>query len=486
MDRGSESTSLNGLAQPINTVLASPITGFLSIPAAPLTFDLTEVLGTATTGEPPCAVTTTTGSCYLSGTPFNFNTGSGGASLTFSVAGNLNYQGLTAAGVILQYSATFVNQSIGQVLTAFLSTGSTLQSSDAQVTVNVTGPAPPPLAGIYIADSQNNRIRKVSSGTIATFAGNGTGGYSGDAGAAASAELRNPYTVALDSSGNLYIADTSNNVIRMVNTSGIITTVAGNGLEGYSGDGGPATSAQIFNPAGVAVDSFGNLFIADTRENRIRMVNTSGIISTVAGNGAVGSGGDGGPATSAQLYHPAGIAVDGSGNLYIADSNNQRIRKVNASGIITTIAGNGVVGYNCNNGVATSLGLHDPTGVAVDGSGNLYIADSGNQCVRKVNSSGAMTTVAGNGVASYSGDGGPAASAGLSSPTGVAVDASGNLYIADYVNNRIRVVSSGTITTVAGNGTAGFSGDGGSAVSAQLYNPTGVAVAPAPSPLVGP
>jgi sugar lactone lactonase YvrE len=345
--------------------------------------------------------------------------------------------------------------------------------------------APPPT--IYISDSQNNRIRTVNtgSGTIATITGNGTAGYTGDGGPATSAELHTSFGDALDSAGNLYIADTLNNVVRKVSTTGTITTVAGTGAPSYSGDGGPATSAGLNSPTGVAVDSSGNLYVADQRNERIRKV-TAGVITTVAGNGTVGFSGDGGLATNAQLYYPEGIAVDGSGNLYIADSDNQRIRKVNTGGTISTIAGNGNVGFNCNNGTATGLALNHPSGVAVDGSGNLYIADYGNQCVRKV-AAGNIATVAGNGTASYGGDGGPATSAELNYPTGVAVDSSGDLYIADYVNSRVRMVNAtGTITTVAGTGTAGFSGDGGPATSAQLYNPTGVAVTPAPSPLAGP
>jgi len=340
---------------------------------------------------------------------------------------------------------------------------------------------------VFISDNQNNRVRRVNnSGTISTVAGNGTQGDTGDGGAATNAELHFPVGVALDGFGNLFIADTTNNVIREVSTSGIITTVAGNGTPSYSGDGGAATSAGLNNPKGIAVDSSGNLYIADERNNRIRKVNTSGIITTVAGNGGVGNGGDSGLATSAQLYYPAGIAVDGAGELYIADSKNQRIRKVGAAGIITTIAGNGNVGYNCANGAATGVGLHTPTGVALDGSGNLFIADYGNQCIRKV-AAGNITTVAGNGTSSFSGDGGPATSASLNYPTGIAVDSSGNLYIADYVNYRIRKVNiSGTITTFAGNGAAGYTGDGGAATTAELYEPTGVAVAPAPALLVGP
>jgi uncharacterized protein (TIGR03437 family) len=288
------------------------------------------------------------------------------------------------------------------------------------------------------------------SGVITTVAGNGTAGYSGDGGPATSAALRLPNGVAVDSSGNLYIADTSNSRIRKVTAStGVITTVAGNGTGGYSGDGGSATSAELFAPSGVAVDNSGNLYIADFVNMDIRKVSASGIITTVAGGGCAASvtpncgAGDGGPATSAELTGPMGVAVDSSGNLYIADFGNSRIRKVTAgTGIITTVAGSAFVGSHGDGGPATSAELFLPSGVAVDSSDNLYIADTSNCRIRKVTAStGVITTVAGNGSEIYSGDGGPATSAALFLPTGVAVDSDGNLYIADTHNQRIRKVT---------------------------------------------
>jgi sugar lactone lactonase YvrE len=334
---------------------------------------------------------------------------------------------------------------------------------------------------LYIVDGQNNRIRFVNpTGTITTAAGNGIPGFTGDGGAATSAELRLPVGAAVDSLGNLYIADTQNNRVRMVTAAGTITTIAGNGSAVFSGDGGPAVSAGLNYPANVAVDNAGNLYIADEYSNRIRKVSASGIITTVAGNGTLGSGGDSGPATSAQLYYPTGLAFDGSGNLYIADNGNQRIRKVDATGIITTVAGTGTASFSGDGGPATAATLNDPTGVAVDTAGNLYIADYGNQRIRKINTLGTITTVAGNGISSYLGDGGPATAAELNYPTGVALDAAGNLYIADFVNNRIRKVdTTGTITTFAGNGTPGYLGDGGTAASSELYQPTSIVVAQA-------
>jgi uncharacterized protein (TIGR03437 family) len=295
--------------------------------------------------------------------------------------------------------------------------------------------------------------------TINTFAGNGTIGYSGDNGPATSAQLNQPGGVAVDAAGNVYIADTVNNRIRKV-ANGVISTVAGNGTLGYSGDDGPATSAQLSWPEGVAVDSAGNLYVADQNNNRIRKV-SNGVITTVAGNGMPGSSGDNGPATSARLYGPRGVAVDSAGNLYIADTSNQRIRKV-LNGVITTAAGNGPDlygngGYSGDNGPATSARLNQPWGVAVDFAGNLFIADYGNNRIRKV-SNGVIAT------AIY-----------WDYPQGVAVDAAGNLFIADNYG-RISKLSNGVITTVAGTGMQGFSGDNGPATGAQLSGPTGVAV----------
>jgi hypothetical protein len=314
--------------------------------------------------------------------------------------------------------------------------------------------------------------------TINTIAGNGTAGFSGDNGLAGSAELNGPYGVAVDSGDNLYIADPDNNRIRKVAAgTGVITTIAGKGTAGYNGDNGAASSAELNLPTGVAVDSAGNVYIADAGNNVIRKINTSGTITTVAGNNAEGYSGDNGAATNATLYTPTGVAVDSAGNLYIADTNNNRIRKVGTSGTITTMAGTGTAGYTGDNGAANGATLNKPAGVVVDSTGNLYIADTGNDVVRMIATSGTISTIAGNGGAGYSGDGGPATSARLNSPYGLNLDSAGDIYVADSMNNVIRMVNTaGIISTVAGNATNGYSGDGGQATSAALSNPRGVAL----------
>ena len=342
-----------------------------------------------------------------------------------------------------------------------------------------SGVAPDGAGNLYIADTYNNRIRKVdAAGGITTVAGGGIPGYGvGDGGAAVEAVLNWPSGVALDDFGNLYIADTGNHRIRKVDAAGGITTVAGGDQKfgGFFGDGGAATAAVLNRPADVALDDFGNLYIADERNHRIRKVDAAGVITTVAGDGTSVYGGDGGPAAAAQLSYPNGVASDGLGNLYIADSGNARIRKVDAAGVITTVAGDGTSVYGGDGGdggAATAAQLYFPNGVALDGAGNLYIADGGDR-IRKVDAAGVITTVAGDGTRGFSGDGGAAVATQLNVPQGVAPDGAGNLYIADQHNHRIRKVdAAGVITTVAGN----FFRDDGPAVAVHLYNPTGVAL----------
>jgi len=317
-------------------------------------------------------------------------------------------------------------------------------------------------------------------GDITTVAGNGTAGFSGDGGAATATQLNYPTGVAVDDVGNIFIAEYSNNRIRKVDVAGTITTVAGDGSEGFSGDGGAAIAAQLRFPSGVAVDGVGNLLIAEWGNSRIRKVDAAGIITTVAGNGWSTFFGDGGPATAARVI-PYGVAVDGVGNLLIADKQNNRIRKVDTGGTITTVVGNGLKGSGGDGGPATAAQLCYPAGVAVDGAGNLLIADEGNSRIRKVDAAGIITTVAGYGIcesgSGFTGDGGPATAAQLFFPTGVVVDGADNIFIADHHNHRVRKVDTAAIiTTVAGSGTPGFSGDGGAATAAQLIYPSGVAV----------
>jgi trimeric autotransporter adhesin len=343
---------------------------------------------------------------------------------------------------------------------------------------------------LYLADRWNNRIRKIASGTITTIAGNGFGSFSGDGGSPTLAQLSAPMGVAVSPNGVVYVSDTLNNRVRVVNsfsssnglasaTSSVINTVAGNGLSGFSGDGGSAVNATLNQPAGLAVDSSGNLYIADSNNAVVRKVTPAGVISTVAGTGGVeGYSGDGGQATAAKLMAPLGVAVDSSGNLYIADYYGW-IRKVNAqTGVITTIAGNGSIGYSGDGGAATAAQFYNPVAVAVDSAGNVYVADSDNGAVRMI-SNGIITTIAGNGTLSYSGDGGPASAAQFSAISGIAVDAQGNIYIADTNNNAIRLFPlNGIVSTIAGTGVQGYTGDGGPATLAELNGPMAVAVTP--------
>jgi len=314
-------------------------------------------------------------------------------------------------------------------------------------------------------------------GIIQTVAGNGTSAFSGDNGAAASASLSEPFGVAVDASGNLYIADTSNHRIRKVDSFGTITTVAGNGTEGFSGDGAAATSATLNTPIGMAVDTSGVLYVADSFNNRIRKIDAAGVITTVAGNGDARFSGDHAAATRASLSAPFGVAVDKAGNLFIADTSNHRVRKVDTLGTITTVAGNGVQTFSGDSGAATRASLNFPTGVAVDRGGNLFITDQSNHRIRKLSTAGVIITVAGDGSNRFSGDNVAATRASLNLPIGTAVDAADNLYIADTSNHRIRKVSpDGMVTTVAGKGVGGFSGDGSAATRAALNLPGGVAV----------
>jgi trimeric autotransporter adhesin len=382
-----------------------------------------------------------------------------------------------------------------------------------------------PGGGIYIVDTGNSYIREVLGGAVNFVAGSGAVGFAGDGGLATAptttagggVALYDPQALAFDSAGNYYIADSGNDRIRRVNTKGIINTIAGNGTFGFSGDGGPATNAALNLPSGVVVDSQGNIYIADTRNFRIRKVSPSGTISTIAGNGLMSYSGDGGPATAAQLNGPLGVGVDTHENLFIADSGNNAVRISNSSGItsvaggsfgvprsiatdtagnayvadsqanrvwkiaatggVTAFAGTGTRGFGGDGGAASSALLNAPSAVATDLAGDVFIADFGNERIREVSTDGTINTVAGNGLQGYSGDGGPAIDANLNLPLGVAVDTSGNIYIADSNNNVIReVTTDGNINTIAGTSLIGYSGDGGPAIGAQMTSPSGIVV----------
>lgn len=309
---------------------------------------------------------------------------------------------------------------------------------------------------------------------ITTIAGSGTCCTPIDGGQATASSLYDPNGIAFDAVGNLYVSEP--NKIRKINTSGIISTIAGS-TGGYSGDGGLAINAKL-NSSAIAIDNLGNIYSADFYHHVVRKINTSGIITTFAGNSSQGYSGDGGLATNAELNSPYGLAVDALGNLYIADTDNNRIRKVSTTGIITTVAGIGTQGYSGDGSIATGAELHSPHGITFDNNGNLYIADWNNNCVRMVDSTGIITTFAGTGLTfGFSGDGGLATSAELRNPKGITIDSFGNLYISDSFNGRIRMVNtSGIINTVAGNGIYGFSGDGGQATLASFATPLGISI----------
>lgn len=328
--------------------------------------------------------------------------------------------------------------------------------------------------------------RRSGSSVIATVVGNGVADFKGDGSSALMASLSNPRAITVDAEGNIYISDSSNNRIRKVDAkTGIITTVAGNGTRDYSGDGGAATKASLAFPMGLATDREGNLYIADARNHRIRRVDAkTGIITTVAGQGIRGLGGDNGPALSALLAYPTSVALDEEGNLYIADSENGGVRRVDRkTGIISSVVGEGTPGAKTDpSGTPTIRGLFvAPVGLTYDGKGSLYVADSFLNRIKKVEiATRKVTIVAGKGVNQFCGDGGPAKEACLNQPAGVALDAAGNVYIADAGNDRVRKVDvkTGIVTTIAGTGQRGFSGDNGPATKANLAFPTGVAVDP--------
>ncbi len=329
---------------------------------------------------------------------------------------------------------------------------------------------------LYIADQLNNRIRKVTSGNISTVAGSGA--FNLSTGSGLTAQLSRPSGVVA-SAGNLYISDYGHNRVLEIAADGSASTVVGTGTAGFSGDGGPGAAAQLYAPAGLAIDQAGNLYIADILNQRVRELSAGGAVSTFAGTGSAGLGGDGGAAAQATLYFPHAELADAAGNVYISDYENSCVRKVSVNGTITTVAGNGTEGYSGDGGPAVRAQLTAPEGLALDARGNLYIADTGNNAVRIVTPDGIIGTIAGNGIPGHDGDGGPAAQSLLAAPTSVAFDASGNFYIADSGTRIRRITTDGIIITVAGTGVPGYEGDGGPALHAQFDGIRAIAVDPA-------
>lgn len=320
---------------------------------------------------------------------------------------------------------------------------------------------------------------------IHTIAGTpGIYGATGNNGPAINALFASPIGIAADKSGNLYVGDWFNWNIRKINRNGMVSVFAGNGIGGYSGDGGQALNAQFNVVYDIDADRTGNVYLIDLGNNRVRKINTSGTIVTVAGNGLPGDPmvngvGDGGPATLAPLYTPVSMAIDENGNIYVVETSKNMIRKINHAGILSTFAGMGFLhaGYSGDGGPALHAKLNAPVDIAVDKNGSLFIAELGNHVIRKIDVNGIISTFAGTGVAGYSGDGGPATNARLFRPYGVAVDTAGNVYIAEDSNHVIRKVDpGGVITTIAGTGVRGYSGDGGPARQAMLTNPQRLAV----------
>ncbi len=328
--------------------------------------------------------------------------------------------------------------------------------------------------GLYIADGV--RLRQVdSTGAIHTLAGDAYLHAVGDGGAATAAILNQPASVALDGTGNLYIADPGTERVRQVRVDGTIATLTGNGSAGSSGDGGAAAAALVNTPMGVAVDPIGNVAIADSYNHRIRQVGTAGGIATIVGTGKSGTGEDSMPALQTQLRAPHGVCFDRSGILYIADTANHRILRLTPAGMVETAAGNASAGASGDGGPALYAQLNQPSACSLDSAGDLFIADTLNRRIRKVTPDGTISTAAGTGDAGNTGDGGAATAARLQQPAGVAVDDNGNIFISDTGNHSIRqVTADGTIRTIAGQGAAGYSGDGGPATAAMLHSPEGV------------
>ena len=373
------------------------------------------------------------------------------------------------------------------MMTRYAGSGESGFSGDGGLAIKANFKTPAGLAfdpegNLYIADRENHRIRKIdTSGNISTFAGIGEAGFSGDDGPAVKARLSLPSGVAIDKKGNLYISDRSNDRIRVVDKKGVIRTYAGSGVAGFQGDAGPALKAQLDKPFGIALDEAENLYIADRNNNRVRKVSPEGIITTVAGDGGFFFMGDNGPAYQASVAAPTGVAVDKKGNLYIADRNNNRIRLVDKLGMIRTVAGTGQQDYNGESETARETNLYLPFGLTVDSNDNLLVIDRSHYRIRRIDpKSGKVETVAGNGLKLFAGDGGPATGATLSFPHGMFVDKSDNLIFSDKGHYRIRKITpEGIISTFGGNGTRGNVGHNIPVLEANVYNITTLVQNPA-------
>ena len=324
-----------------------------------------------------------------------------------------------------------------QMITTFAGSGSAGYNGDEQTATatQLWSPAGIAVSGgtVYVADGLNNRIRKVTQiGKVSTIAGTDDPGNNGDGGPATDGQLNDPEGVAIDGQGNIYISDKFNNEIRKITPTGTISAFAGNGEQGYSGDGGPATSCQLNAPTSITLDNVGNLYITDAGNNRIRKVTADGKIMTIAGTGNGGFNGNARPATATQLNAPRSVAVDGAGNVYIADVLNYQVRKVTPSGTISTIAGTDAPGYSGDDSAATAAKLNLPTGIALDRSGNVYIADQGNNCIRKIDTGGIISTIL---ITKTD------AAGKLNAPLCIALDGSGDIYVTEHENHRIRKIT---------------------------------------------
>lgn len=360
--------------------------------------------------------------------------------------------------------------------------GSGVSSGDGQPATKtaLNGPVDVVLdsgGNLYISEARRVRSASAATGKMATIAGDGAFGFSGDGGSAMTAALNGPAGLALWN-GDLYIADQGNQRIRKATSDGLIQTVAGTGEAAFSGDGLAATSAALHGPAGLTFDQTGNLYLADVYNSRVRRIDPSGIIATVAGDGlSNGFGGEGDPATLIPLFQPRGVAADATGNLYVSDTNHNRVIRFRADGAMYSAAGDGSPGYSGDGAGATGAQLQAPSGLSLDDNGNFYIADTLNHSVRKVDGGGVISTVAGTGVAGFKGDGGHAAAAALNSPCALAVDSTGDIFIADSGNNRVRMVTpDGNIATIAGTGDAAYNGESGPALHMALDHPCGLAI----------